>query len=134
MLSIWSSEFCHLVENLTCLYVCFKGLKKDLASKQRKNARNVAKYEAALEVESKIRQEIIQVKNLVKIFKLFIKGHIFRLVQIESICRGQNKCNLKKRNSFLDGKKTVLEKEKMLVTSIFSFSHNVFKRLLFLGR
>ena len=26
------------------------------------------------------------------------------------------------------------EKEKMLVTSIFSFSHNVFKRLFFQGR
>ena len=29
--------------------------------------------------------------------------------------------------------KTLREKEKMLVTSIFSFSHNVFKRLLFQG-
>ena len=28
-------------------------------------------------------------------------------------------------------KKPLWEKEKMLVTSIFSFSHNVFKRLLF---
>ena len=31
------------------------------------------------------------------------------------------------------GKKTLLEKEKMLGTSIFSFSPNVFKRLLFQG-
>ena len=27
----------------------------------------------------------------------------------------------------------IVEKEKMLVTSIFSFTHNVFKRLLFQG-
>ena len=32
------------------------------------------------------------------------------------------------------GKKTSWEKEKMLVTSIFYFSHNVFKRLLFQRR
>ena len=29
-----------------------------------------------------------------------------------------------------DGRKTLWEKEKMIVTSIFSFSHYVFKRLL----
>ena len=32
--------------------------------------------------------------------------------------------------SVFDRVETLLEKEKMLVTSIFSFSHNVFKRLL----
>ena len=31
-------------------------------------------------------------------------------------------------------KKTLWEKEKMLVTSIFSFSHNVFKSLFLQGR
>ena len=32
--------------------------------------------------------------------------------------------------SFLTGKKTLWEKEKLLVTSNFSFSHGVFKRLV----
>ena len=32
------------------------------------------------------------------------------------------------------GRKDCGKKEKMLVSSIFSFSHNVFKRLLFQGR
>ena len=35
---------------------------------------------------------------------------------------------------FCEGMKTLKEKEKMLVTSIFSHSHNDFKRLLSKGR
>ena len=47
-----------------------------------------------------------------------------------------DKVNVGEKKSNLIGKvwKTLLEKEKMLVTSIFSFSHNVFKRLLSQGR
>ena len=41
---------------------------------------------------------------------------------------------MKNRNSFRDEWKTLWEKEKMLVTSIFSFSHNVFKSFPFQGR
>ena len=37
------------------------------------------------------------------------------------------------RNSFWDRKETLWEKEKMLVTSIFSFFQNVFKKFLFQG-
>ena len=37
----------------------------------------------------------------------------------------------KKKISFWDSKTTLWEKEKMLVISIFSFSHNVFKKPLF---
>ena len=37
-------------------------------------------------------------------------------------------------NELKDWKKKLWEKEKMLVTSIFSFSHSVFKRLLSWGR
>ena len=39
---------------------------------------------------------------------------------------------LKQKFFFWVGKKTLWEKEKMLVTSIFSFFHNVFKRPLFI--
>ena len=51
----------------------------------------------------------------------------FSLVQIESICK---RCFVMLPKKFtLTGieKKTLWKKEKMLVTSIFSFSHNVFK-------
>ena len=50
----------------------------------------------------------------------------FTPIQIESICRPQNKCNTKTDLSW-EEQKNLREKEKMLVTSIFSFSHNVFK-------
>ena len=36
--------------------------------------------------------------------------------------------------SYPNGKKTLWEKEKLLVTSNFSFSHSVFKRLVSQGR
>ena len=38
---------------------------------------------------------------------------------------------VKDRNSIWNCLKTLQEKQKMLVISIFSFSHNVFKKLLF---
>ena len=57
----------------------------------------------------------------------------FRLVQIESIA--DDKINLTEKTNFLFGmgRKHCGKKEKMLVTSIFFFSHNVFKRLQFQG-
>ena len=53
------------------------------------------------------------------------------LPQIEIVCDPLK--NSGERSSAIlarVGLKTLREKEKMLVTSIFSFSHNVFKRLL----
>ena len=45
-----------------------------------------------------------------------------------------NKINVTKRLKFILGRaENIVEKEKMLVTSIFSFSYNVSKRLLFQG-
>ena len=45
-----------------------------------------------------------------------------------------DKLNVNEKMEFvLEGLKTLLEKEKMLVTSIFSFSNNVFKRLFYWG-
>ena len=62
--------------------------------------------------------------------KLFTKRQIFRHIQIESICRQQNRYDTKTEICFeTERRKHCGEKEKMLVTSIFSFSHNVFKRL-----
>ena len=58
----------------------------------------------------------------------------FRLVQIESICIRQNKCNLNTEILFGISRKHCRKKEKMLVISIFSFFHNVLKRFLFQGR
>ena len=46
-----------------------------------------------------------------------------------------DKINFKLKTKFLGGcEKTLRGKEKMLVTSIFSFCHYVFKKLLFQGR
>ena len=58
----------------------------------------------------------------------FTKQQNFGSVQIESICRQQNKSNLKIEICFWEEKKTC-GREKMLVTSIFSFFRNVYKRL-----
>ena len=52
----------------------------------------------------------------------------------ESICWRKNKCDSKTEICFGKGRKNCGEKEKMLVTSIFSFTHNAFKRLLSQGR
>ena len=49
--------------------------------------------------------------------------------EIERVCKQHNKAEI----CYGKGRKTLWEKEKMLVTSIFSFSHNVFKRLLSKG-
>ena len=51
----------------------------------------------------------------------------FRLVQIERNCRRHFKVHLnEKKKKYHIGWKTLWEKEKLLVTSNFSFSHNVF--------
>ena len=63
---------------------------------------------------------------------LLSKRKNYRLVQTESICRNQNECD-RKLKFVWEGLTTLCEKEKMLVTSIFSFSRNVFKKLLFQG-
>ena len=50
----------------------------------------------------------------------------FRLVQIETNCRRHFKVHLKWKTSTIKGRNTLWEKEKLLVISNFSFSHNVF--------
>ena len=62
---------------------------------------------------------------------LFPKRQNFGQIEIESICRRQNECDCKIEILFWEEKKTLWGKEKMLIKSIFSFSHNVFKRLHF---
>ena len=57
-----------------------------------------------------------------------MQEHNFNLVQID------DKINVTlKQKVILEWVEPLQEKEKMLVTSIVSFSHNVFKRLLFQG-
>ena len=51
----------------------------------------------------------------------------FRLFQIERVCRRQIQISQKMAESSPKGLKTLWEKEKLLVTSNFSFSHSVFK-------
>ena len=60
-------------------------------------------------------------------------GKKSRSVLVKRICGRQNKCNFK-LEIHRGVVKSLRKKEKMLVTSIFSFFHNVFKRLLFQGR
>ena len=60
---------------------------------------------------------------------LFTRQHKFRLFKIESLGRWQIKCSSDDFLSVFIGWKTLWEKEKMLVTTIFSFSHNVFESL-----
>ena len=57
----------------------------------------------------------------------------FRLVQIETVCRLQFKFdeNIRKFSKQVE---TLWVKEKLLVTSNFSFTHSVFKRLVSQGR
>ena len=48
--------------------------------------------------------------------------------RLETICRRQNKCGSKIEIGFEKGRKHCGKKEKMLVTSIFSFSYNVLNK------
>ena len=54
----------------------------------------------------------------------------FRHFQTERLCRRQFLNLMKMAESSPSGQKTLWEKEKLLVTSNFSFSHSVFKRLV----
>ena len=54
----------------------------------------------------------------------------FGLFQTERVCRQQFQFWWKRKESSLNGQKTLWEKEKLLVTSNFSFPHSMFKRLL----
>ena len=57
----------------------------------------------------------------------------FRLFQTERVCRRQFQIWQKWQKVIKTGRKTLWEKEKLLVTSKFSFSHSVFKRLVSQG-
>ena len=69
--------------------------------------------------------EWVKYKSLLLLYR--VKQQIFGLILNENICRPQNKCSLKTEilSENIAGKE-----EKMLNSSMFSFSHNVFKRLL----
>ena len=54
----------------------------------------------------------------------------FRLFQTERLCRRQFQILITIAESSPNGYKTLWEKEKLLVTSNFSFSHSVFTRLV----
>ena len=68
----------------------------------------------------------------------FTKWQNLRLVHVGSTCRlADNKMNVtqkkKKMKFVMEKKETLWEQENMLVTSIFSFSYNFFKRPLSVG-
>ena len=65
--------------------------------------------------------------------KLFTKRQNFGLDQIECICRRQNKCDSKIKICFIEREENIFGKEENAVTSIFSFSQNVFKKPSFSG-
>ena len=69
-----------------------------------------------------------------KLFYFFMKQQIFKLVQIESSCRLQIKCGGKIEICFGKGRKHCEKRRKCWLPAFFSFSHNVFKRLLCWGR
>ena len=54
----------------------------------------------------------------------------FRLLQIQRVCKMTISNLMKTAESSPKGKKTLGEKEKLLVASNFSFSHSVLKRLV----
>ena len=76
---------------------------------------------------------IIVLQNLNKISLTHYQTTNFRLFQTERVCRRQFQIRLKWKKVIQMGKKTRWEKEKLLVTSNFSFSHCVFKRLVSKG-
>ena len=53
----------------------------------------------------------------------------FRLFQTQKTLQTTISSLMKMAESYPNGKKTLWEKEKLLVTSNFSFSHSIFKRL-----
>ena len=57
----------------------------------------------------------------------------FRTVKTDSICRQKTKCDSKFEVFYRKYRKHCGKRKKVLVTSIFFFSHNVFKRPLFQG-
>ena len=59
---------------------------------------------------------------------------IWDLSNLKAFCRWHFKCRSNDDLCYWLDRKHCGEKEKMLVTSIFSFSHNVFRRPLFQGR
>ena len=54
----------------------------------------------------------------------------FRLIQTERLCRRQFQISITIAESSPNGYKTLWKKDESLVTSNFSFSHSVFKRLV----
>ena len=57
--------------------------------------------------------------------------NFYRLFQTEGVCRFADNFEFDENGrKFLNRWKTLWEKEKLLVTSNFSFSHSVFKRLV----
>ena len=60
---------------------------------------------------------------------MFFKRLLLYLSKVKAFSEDKINVSLK-QILFWDGKKTLWEEEKMLATSIFSFSHNGFKRLL----
>ena len=62
---------------------------------------------------------------------LFAKRQHFRLVQIESVCRQQIKSDSKLEICFGKERKHCGKREKMLVTSIFSFFPKCFQKASF---
>ena len=58
----------------------------------------------------------------------------FRLFQSERVCRRQFQISRKRKKVIQTGRKHCRKKEKLLITSNFSFSHSVFKRFVSQGR
>ena len=109
-------------------------LRDDLLPKDSKNCVALKANEPILAVFVPVESEnksiktcmILKKKEVAESAIFFIS--YFGLVQTESISRLQIKGDQN------DGVENIVGKEKMLVTSIFSFSHNVFKTLLLQGR
>ena len=66
---------------------------------------------------------------LLRVFNTF-PNDIFGLFETERVCRQQFFFFMLQAEGSLNGKKTVWKKEKLLIMSNFSFSQNVFKRLI----
>ena len=120
-------------------------LKTALKTKQSINQANVSQVVEWVDQNHQFQTNILQkVVSITPALRMRLQGPI-SLISIETVCRltkrkkksrrkvfDDNQIYQTNKNLFLERQKTLCENVKMLITCIFSFSHNVFKCFLYL--